>query len=43
MPEEDVYYLSGDEILDIRRNIKPREGNRSIKGSKSMEHLPSKP
>ena len=36
--EEDLYYITNDEILELRRNIKPR-GNKSIKGSKSMEHL----
>ena len=36
--EEDVYFITNDEVLELRRNIKPR-GNRSIKGSKSMENL----
>ena len=38
MAEDDVYFITNDEILELRRNIKPR-GNRSIKGSKSMENL----
>ena len=36
--DEDLYFITNDEILELRRNIKPR-GNRSIKGSKSMENL----
>ena len=36
--DEDMYYTTGDEILELRRNIKPR-ANRSIKGSKSLENL----
>ena len=36
--DEDIYYISDEDILEIRRNVKP-ERNRSIKGSKSMEHL----
>lgn len=36
--DEDVYFITNDEVLELRRNMKPR-GNRSIKGSKSMENL----
>ena len=35
---EDVYYVSNDEILQLRRDMKSR-GNKSIKGSRSMEYL----
>ena len=36
--DDDMYFVTNDEVLEIRRNFKPR-GNRSIKGSKSMENL----
>lgn len=36
--DEDIYYVSHEDILEIRNNF-IRKHNRSIKGSKSMEHL----
>ena len=35
---EDIYYISDEDILELRRNFKPKR-NRSIKGSKSLENL----
>lgn len=38
--EDDIYYITDDELLDIRSKVKPRR-NKSIKGSRSMEQLTS--
>ena len=35
---EDIYYISDEDILELRRNFKPKH-SRSIKGSKSLENL----